>query len=1122
MLGQRERLGVYDCSSASKQIFEVQMSTFLQRLWLGDRPEKLSEFDGDPAKTLAAKALRSVLLGTLGWGVLYLAVAVPFFVTRKAAAIVEWAVIFAVVLACIFLLRRGYVKLSGWTFLSAAWLILARLVVLSGGIASPALMSHIAVIVVSAWLLGRRVAIWLAALSLAFTLSLAILEIIGVGLRRSPVTPLGVWAIAATLVSFAILPLASVTKALADSASRAQRELEARRREEQVRAESEDRFRATFYQAAVGISHIGLDGEWLLFNDRYCQMLGYTPAELRQKTLMEITHPDDREAALVGRSWLVAGEICSHTMEKRYLRKDESIFWASLYRTLVRDRDGAPKYFIGVVEDISERKKAEAALRESEERFRNMADTAPVMIWASGLDKLCSFFNKPWLEFTGRTMEQELGNGWADGVHPYDLDRCLATYSSSFDARRPFQMEYRLRCANGEYRWVLDNGVPHYRDGAFVGYIGSCIDVTEQKLMAERLRSQQVQLVDAQRLARLGSWGRDIETGAIEYSDETFRILGIPQSSRPPTLSAFLDLVHPKDRERVQEAAAEVSSKMAPLELSYRITRPDGEVRFLRSIVEAIRDNRGAPVRTVGSMQDVTEQVMADQLLRQSEERLKSAERLAHVGYWQWDLGTGQLIWSEECLRIFGRSGNYKPTKTEFFQIVVPRDREVVERRVRQSVTEKVGSSMEFRIVRPDGELRTVISVSEVLMNDEGSPARVFGAVQDVTDLRRAQEQTIARQKLESLGTLANGIAHDFNNLLGGVLAQAELALSEVAAGLNPEEELRLIRDVALRGSEIVRELMVYAGKEGAAEALVDVSRIVSEMLELLKVSVSKHAVLETNLGQDLPFVRANAAQLRQIVMNLVTNASDAIGDRDGIIRVTTRSVKVGHHSLSGISGRLPDGDYLELEISDTGRGIPPETRAKIFDPFFTTKSAGHGLGLSIVDGIVRGLGGAIHLTSEPDKGTTFRILLRSAESTAGTDRDAASAVEELRSSSKIAAVVVVEDEAPLRQAVTKMLRKIGFDVLEAADGTSAINLIRANGSRIDAILLDVTIPGASSAEVIAEAATAQPAAKVILTSAYSQETLAPPINVSEVSGFIRKPFQLVDLVHMLRSVLSL
>ena len=1098
------------------------MPTFLRRLWRWEGPEKSSEFDGDPVKTLAAKALHSVLSATLCFGVLYLVLVVPFFVVKKPAASVYWAVIIAVSAACMLLLRRGYVRLSGWIFLSTAWLMLALFVLLSGGITSPALLSHIAVIVVSAWLVGRRAAIWIAVLSLAFALSLTMLESAGVHLPRYfPSPPVVAWAIAAVLISLAVLPLASVNRALADSARQAQRELVRRQREEQVRTESVERFRATFYQAAVGISHISLDGEWILVNDRYCQMLGYTEAELRQKTLMEITHPDDREDVLSGRRRLLAGEISSHTMDKRYLRKDGSIFWASLYRALARDADGNPRYFIGVVEDISERKRAEAALRESEERFRNMADTAPVMLWVSGLDKLCTFFNKPWLEFTGRTMEQELGYGWAAGIDPHDLDRCLATYSSSFDARRPLQIEYRLRRADGEYRWILDNGVPDYRDGTFVGYIGSCIDVTEQKLMAERLRSQQIQLADAQRLARLGSWRRDIEAGRIEYSEETFRILGISQGEQPPTLSAFLELVHPNDRESVGEAAAGVTSSMAPVELSYRIIRPDGEVRFLRTIVEAIRDHRGTPIRTVGSMQDITEQVMADQLLRKSEERLKSAERLAHVGYWLWEFANGQLMWSEECLRIFGRPGDYKPSKEEFLQTVAPQDREMVTREVRHAVSAKRGNSMEFRIVRPNGDLRTLMSVSEVLMNEEGSAVRMFGAVQDVTDLRRAQEQTMARQKLESLGTLANGIAHDFNNLLGGVLAQAELALSEVAAGLNPEEELRAIRDVAIRGSEIVRELMIYAGKETAAEGLVDVSRIVREMLELLKVSVSKHAVLETDLDDGLPPVRANAAQLRQIVMNLVTNASDAVGDRDGVIRVATSSVKAGRKTPAAIASRLAQSDYLELEVSDTGCGIPPEAQAKVFDPFFTSKSAGHGLGLAIVDGIVRSLGGTIHLTSEPGKGTTFQIWLPSA-TTALATTGATILVEEAPAPSRVASVLVVEDEGPLRQAVTKMLRRTGFDVLEATDGTSALALVRTSRGKIDLILLDVTIPGASSAEVVAEAAQAQPAPKVILTSAYSRETLPPPMNSCEVSGFIRKPFQLGDLVHTIRNALSL
>jgi two-component system, cell cycle sensor histidine kinase and response regulator CckA len=372
------------------------------------------------------------------------------------------------------------------------------------------------------------------------------------------------------------------------------------------------------------------------------------------------------------------------------------------------------------------------------------------------------------------------------------------------------------------------------------------------------------------------------------------------------------------------------------------------------------------------------------------------------------------------------------------------------------------------------------------------------------------------------VGTLASGIAHDFNNLLGGVSAQAELAVAQLAAGSNPEEELRAIRDAAIRGSEIVRQLMIYAGKESAVVGLVDVARIVREMLELLRVSVSKHAVLEADLSRDLPSVRANAAQLRQIVMNLVTNASDAIGDRDGVMRVITRCVKVGRDdSPAGMSGHLAEGDYVQLEVSDTGRGMPPETQAKVFDPFFTTKTAGHGLGLAIVDGIVRSLGGAIHVTSEPGKGTKLQILLPSAEIATGTTSDAVSQINELAPPSPDATILVVEDEDLIRQAVAKMLRNNGFEVLEAADGFNAIDLLRASGGKITAILLDMTIPGAASHEVVAEAAKARADVKVILTSAYSQEMVADAMSAPQIRSFIRKPFQLDDLVSTLREALA-
>ncbi len=385
--------------------------------------------------------------------------------------------------------------------------------------------------------------------------------------------------------------------------------------------------------------------------------------------------------------------------------------------------------------------------------------------------------------------------------------------------------------------------------------------------------------------------------------------------------------------------------------------------------------------------------------------------------------------------------------------------------------------------------------------------------------MRDEERESFARQKLESLGTLAGGIAHDFNNLLGAVLAQTELAMTELGSGSHPDGELTAIRDLAIRGSEIVRQLMVYAGKESGASEPVDISTVVRGMLVLLKVAISRRATLVTNLGEDLPALPAGSAQLSQIVMNLVLNASDAIGDRDGIIRVSAERTAVGQEEAAAKTVR--PGAYVQLEVSDTGCGMSSEIKARALEPFFTTKDSGRGLGLAVVHGIVKGLGGDIQITSEPGKGTTFQVLLPCGEAGADPAARRVSPDEECVPPARDATVLIVEDEDELRRAQARLLRKCGFKTFEAASGSAAIALLRTRGGDIDLLLLDLTIPGSSSEEVVAEAAQARPAVKIVLTSAYGEETAKPIMRAPVVRGFIRKPCKVGELVQKLRSVLA-
>jgi len=756
-------------------------------------------------------------------------------------------------------------------------------------------------------------------------------------------------------------------------------------------------------------------------------------------------------------------------------------------------------------------------VRDSESRYRRIFESVQDVYYEMRADGILLEVSPASAALFGVSPEEMIGRPLASFcMNPSEFDALLAAlHTRGWVSNR----DLVIRDSAAVHHHVLVSASLQTANAGVERVIGSIRDITERKGLEEELRRRAEELQKIMDVAPVALFvANDPECREVIVNREGNALLEVPGGATPPCPFLRDGIEIPIHELPLQTAARGVEVRDCELE----VLLPSGKRRSLWGHATPLRDAAGQVRGAIAAVQDVTEiRQRTDAILRESEERFRKMADATPIimwfGDWTGEPQTRVSFFNSQAADFTGLSVE-QLLGEGWAQVIHPDDLEVARRVYWESAEKHVNGQVEYRVRRADGEYRHVLgTISPRYVGDVY--AGQVGTVIDITDLKREQEGEFARQKLESVGTLASGIAHDFNNLLGGVLAQADLALEEFDAGSSPKEELMGIREVAIRGSDIVRQLMIYAGKETESVGLVDVSRIIEEMLKLLKVSISKRAVLKTNLPKDLPAVRANATQIRQIVMNLVMNASDAIGDRDGVIRVTTERMTVGRDAaISGYSG---ESHYVQLEVSDTGCGMSQETQAKVFDPFFTNKSAGHGLGLAVVHGIVRGLRGSIHLTSEPGKGTTFKVLLPCDQGKAAATSEEMSGAEQSAHPFQAFTVLVVEDEDPLRQAVCKMLRKKGFEVLEAANGSAAIDLMRASGDKIDVMLLDMTIPGASSHEVLAEAVKARPDIKVILTSAYSQEMLRPPLSASQIRGFVRKPFQLGNLVQTLQNAFA-
>jgi two-component system cell cycle sensor histidine kinase/response regulator CckA len=559
------------------------------------------------------------------------------------------------------------------------------------------------------------------------------------------------------------------------------------------------------------------------------------------------------------------------------------------------------------------------------------------------------------------------------------------------------------------------------------------------------------------------------------------------------------------------------------------VQQPDGTRLWVDTTKIPLIDDAGRVAGVLGVYEDVTDRIRAETALRESRRMLQLVLDTIPVRVF-WKNRDSVLL---GCNRLFAEdAGVSSPDeilgKTDYemgwrdqAEIYRADDRQVMEAGIPKLGYEEPQTT-------PLGDLIWLRTSKIPLRDEAGQVIGVLGTYEDITAWKNSQEerrqlesQLQHAQKLESLGVLAGGIAHDFNNLLMAIMGNAELALTPANDLATVRSHVLEISRASRRAAELCQQMLAYSGRGHFVIEAVSLNDLVLDMTQMLEVSIAKKAELQLTLAENLPAVEADTTQIRQILMNLITNAAEAVGDRNGTIAISTGIVHCDRNFFrqTYFTENLPEGRYVYLDVADNGCGMTPEVRARIFDPFFTTKFTGRGLGLAAVLGIVRGHRGAIRVESEPERGTSIRVFFPPSQSARIFESPSAQEIPAHWSGSGL--VLLVEDEEIVRDIARQMLEAIGFEVVVAADGGEAIEAIERHHGSLRAVLLDYTMPRMDGEETFRVMHRRHPQIPVILSSGYSEQDLTERFSDRGLSGFIQKPYQLDSLREVFRWVLG-
>ena len=905
------------------------------------------------------------------------------------------------------------------------------------------------------------------------------------------------------------------------------RDVTERKRTEDALRASEASLKRTQEIAHLGSWELDVMADRLTWSEEVYHIFGLHPQEFgaTYEAFLDCVHPDDRAAVDGAYSGSVREGRESYEIDHRIVRKDTGeIRYVHEKCQHVRDAQGRIVLSQGMVQDITERKNAEDALRESEERYRTLF-TSMGEGFALGepvLDRDGKPVDFRFLEFNA-AFERESGLGReAIGrpmreVLPRLEQAWIDTYYGVAITGKPVRFEQYNADTARHYSVFAYSPSP----GRFATVFR---DVTETKRLEQALRENEERLSLAIASTGLGTFDYNPQTGKLIWDEAAKRHFGLSAGAKVD-YETFLRGIHHDDRERVDKTIKEVLSPTSGGEYAaeYRtVGLEDHKERWLSAWGRVLFDSAGNAARFLGVTLDISERKRTEDALRESEarERARAAELqiimdAVPVAVMSTHDAEGRYITGNrmayDLMRMPYGSNISKsaldPQRPPYRVLKDGRELELHELPVQRAAAGDAVHNFEFEIAFADGTSRDLLGEALPIFDDSGNPRGAVGVFVDITERKRDEERLRQTQKLESIGLLAGGIAHDFNNLLTGIIGNASLLLEERAEE-NRERRVQDIIRTAERAATLANQLLAYSGKGQFIVKDIDVSEAVHDLAELVQFSIPKSVEVDISLRRRLPLVEIDPSRLQQIIMNLVINAGEAIGEGNpGTVTLSTSRVRFEKAFVDVLGQQVEPGTYVCISVRDTGPGIDADKLPKIFDPFFTTKFTGRGLGLAAVSGIVRSQKGAVMVESGPGRGTTFRVYLPVHEAAAQA------AAEEQPLTRDAATVLVADDNAEVRNVISAALRRNGYRVLTAADGQEALAIADREPGPIAAAVLDVVMPIMGAEQVLPALTAKRPDIKILLTSGYSETGARRLLMAYRGSAFIQKPYTVQQIL---------